>query len=667
MIINMRNYRALTPDEIDQLRRQGCSASSWDEILVADRFNAHYISQTQFSGPIRLGAFDEEFSLPGGIRKHAGIREAYLHNVEIGDNCLIENIKNYIANYRIGDHTLIENVDIILVDRDTSFGNNVEVSILNETGGREVPIHDRLSAHQAYMLGLYRHRPKLIENLKRIISRYTEENTSNMGSIGHHVQIVNTGYIKNMRIGDYCQIEGTGRLKNGTINSNQFDPVHIGHGVICDDFIISSGTSVEDGTTLTRCFVGQACHLGHHYSASDSLFFSNCQGENGEACAIFAGPFTVTHHKSTLLIAGMFSFMNAGSGSNQSNHMYKLGPIHQGALERGAKTSSDSYILWPARIGTFSLVMGRHVNHPDTSDLPFSYLIEEQNTTYLIPGVNLRSVGTIRDAQKWPKRDGRHDPHKLDQINYNLLSPYTIQKMMKGREILKELQKVSGETSETYAYQSAKIKNSSLRNGIRFYEIAIHKFLGNSVIKRLEEIHFKSDQEIRKRLLPDTSIGSGEWVDIAGLIAPKSEIERLIADIEEERITHVDQLHARFEEMHRNYYTYEWTWAYQKMLDFYGLDPLRITAADIARIIRQWKESVVGLDRMVYEDAKKEFSLSSMTGFGADGDPKAKRLDFEQVRGDFESNPFVQAVLRHIEEKSALGEELFERLKPLIA
>ena len=89
MIINMRNYRALTSDEIDQLRRQGCSASSWDEILVADRFNAHYISQTQFSGPIRLGAFDEEFSLPGGIRKHAGIREAYLHNVEIGDNCLI--------------------------------------------------------------------------------------------------------------------------------------------------------------------------------------------------------------------------------------------------------------------------------------------------------------------------------------------------------------------------------------------------------------------------------------------------------------------------------------------------------------------------------------------------------------------------------------------------
>ena len=36
--------------------------------------------------------------------------------------------------------------------------------------------------------------------------------------------------------------------------------------------------------------------------------------------------------------------------------MYKLGPIHQGILERGAKTSSDSYILWPSRIYQGKLV-----------------------------------------------------------------------------------------------------------------------------------------------------------------------------------------------------------------------------------------------------------------------------------------------------------------------
>ena len=660
------HYRLLTDAEIVQLERQLCQADSWKNIQVAENFTPDYVHYTRFSGEIRLGVYEESFALPGVMSKQAGLYRVTLHNVTVGDNCYIENVKNYIANYTIGEHTFIENVDIILVDRETSFGNGVEVSVLNETGGREVMIHDRLSAHEAYIMALYRHRPRLIERMKSIVQTYVRQRTSGRGQIGSHVTIVDAGYIKNVFVGDYCQIEGTDRLKNGSINSNEYDPVHIGCGVICYDFIISSGSGVEDGTMLSRCFVGQACHMGHNYSASDSLFFSNCQEENGEACAIFAGPFTVTHHKSTLLIAGMFSFMNAGSGSNQSNHMYKLGPIHQGALERGAKTTSDSYLLWPARIGAFSLVMGRHVKHPDTSNLPFSYLIEEKNTTYLAPGVNLRSVGTIRDAQKWPKRDKRKDPDRLDQINYNLLSPYTIQKMMTGRMILKDLSKVSGETSEIYSYQSAKIRNSALNKGIRFYEMAIHKFLGNSVIKRLENIHFDNDEEIRARLKPDTTVGTGEWVDVSGLIVPKSEIERLMQEIETGSLTCVDEMHRRFAEMHRNYYTYEWTWAYEKMLDFYQLDAARITAKDIVMIVKQWQQSVVDLDKMVYEDARKEFSLSSMTGFGADGSRKEQELDFEQVRGAFESNPFVTAVLEHIRVKTELGNELIDRLADLI-
>ena len=662
----MSNYRKLNEQEIQQLTANSCTADDWTNIEVAIGFKADNVHHTRFSGKVRLGVFEHELTLAGGMKKHSGLYHATLHNVTVGNNCCIENVKNYIANYEIGDYGFIENVDIILVDGCSKFGNGVEVSVLNETGGREVMIHDRLSAHEAYIMALYRHRPSLIEKMKAIVEKYADDCASSRGRIGKHVTIVDSGYIKNVKIGDYCKVEGAGRLKNGSLNSSQLAPIHIGYGVVCDDFIISSGSSVEDGTTLTRCFVGQACHLGHNYSASDSLFFSNCQEENGEACAIFAGPFTVTHHKSTLLIAGMFSFMNAGSGSNQSNHMYKLGPIHQGALERGAKTTSDSYILWPAKVGAFSLVMGRHVNNADTSNLPFSYLIEQQNTTYLVPGVNLRSVGTIRDAQKWPKRDKRTDSYRLDQINYNLLSPYTIQKMMKGCQILKDLRRVSGETSETYSYQSAKIKNSSLNKGIQLYETAIHKFLGNSLIKRLEEIKFQSDEEIRTRLLPDTEIGSGEWVDVSGLIAPKSEIEKLMVDIETGVLISLEQMHDRFEEMHRNYYTYEWTWAYEKILSYYHLNPEAVTAKDVIDIVKKWQEAVVGLDKMVYADAKKEFSLSAMTGFGADGTREERELDFEQVRGAFESNPFVTAVLQHIEVKTALGNELIERISSLV-
>lgn len=659
-------YRNLTPNEINQLQVQECIAEHWETILVSDDFTTDYIHGVTFSGEIRIGSTKGTFTLPGGINKHAGIRRATLHNVTIGDNCLIENIHSYIANYTIGDCTIIENVDNIIVDCFSTFGNGTEVAVLNETGGREVIITDKLSAHTAYIMALYRHRPKLIAVLREIADYYSHKHASSTGSIGKNVIIRNCGTLKNVRVGDSASICGAMRLSNGSINSNADAPVIIGHGVIADDFIISSGSHVDEGAMLSRCFVGQSCTLGHNYSAGDSLFFSNCQGENGEACAIFAGPFTVTHHKSTLLIAGMFSFMNAGSGSNQSNHMYKLGPIHQGTLERGAKTTSDSYILWPARVGAFSLVMGRHTSHSDTSNLPFSYLIEDKNTTYLVPGVNLRSVGTVRDAQKWPKRDNRKDPNKLDFINYNLLSPYTVQKMMRGLQILRNLQDASGQLSDIYSFHSTKIRNSSLMKGIKFYQIAICKFLGNSVIKRLEGMHFENNEQIRARLRPDTSIGSGEWVDIAGLIAPKSEIDALLNSIEAGQINRLKTINAEFKRMHSNYYTYEWTWAYDKLRDFFGLDPESITAIDIKNIVEQWKDAVISLDKMVYEDAKKEFSLASMTGFGADGTRIDKQLDFEQVRGDFESNAFVRATLQHIEIKRALGDELITRIKHLI-
>ena len=656
-------YRPLTPEEIDLLVGYGCRAEDWSMVETSDPESLKYIRNVRFSGKVRFGKFEAHFILPGGLYKHTGIRNATLHNVTVGDNSLVENVTDYIANYDIGHDAYIENVDLIFTDGPCSFGNGVEVSVLNETGGREVKIYDRLSAQIAYVLAMYRHRPGLINRLNEQIEAYAREHSAERGTIGNHVTIRNTCIINGVRIGDGARISGASRLQNGSVNSNMVAPVTIGYGVIADDFIICSGSKVEDNTTLTRCFVGQCCTLGHAYSASDSLFFSNCQGENGEACSIFAGPFTVTHHKSTLLIAGKFSFMNAGSGSNQSNHMYKLGPIHQGILERGAKTASDSYILWPSRIGAFSLVMGRHVTHSDTTNLPFSYLIEQQNNTYLVPGVNLRSVGTVRDAQKWPKRDARKDPDRLDCINYNLLSPFTIQKMFKGVQLLKNLLYSSGELSDIYSYHSTKIRNSSLRNGLRYYKTAITKFLGNSIIKKLEHLPAgASDDEIRAALMPTAKAGTGYWVDLSGLIAPKDEVNAVLDRMEAGTLS-LEALSDAFHDMHAHYYEYEWTWAYDKYADFFGCPLETITAQQVADIVRKWEDAVIGLDKELYEDARKEFNLASMTGFGADGSREEKEQDFSEVRGDFESNAFVTAVLEHIRVKKALGDELLERLK----
>ena len=653
----------LTAEQIAVLEAQSCRCENWSEVTVAEDFNPKYVRNVNFSGQVRLGSFNKIFTLAGGIRKHSGIYHATLHNVIVGDDCMVEHIRNYIANYIIGDGSYIENVTDLITYGETSFGNGTKVSVLNETGGREVAIHEHLSSHEAYITALYRHDQKLIDSINELVSKYVESSKSTFGVIGKNVEILDAMHIVNVKIGDSAKIKGASRLRNGSIVSCEEAPVNIGMNVIADDFIVESGSSITDGVTLTRCFVGQACFLGHGYSASDSLFFSNCQGENGEACALFAGPYTVTHHKSTLLIAGMFSFMNAGSGSNQSNHMYKLGPIHQGIFERGAKTTSDSYVLYPAKIGAFSLVMGRHVNNPDTSNLPFSYLIEQQGVTYIIPGVNLKSVGTVRDVRKWPSRDRRKDPHRLDHINFNHLSPFTVQKMFDGMKILEMLKEASGNRADNYYYKKSIIRNASLHKGLKYYQTGIIKFLGNSFITRIQDADVSSDEGLRRALRRDNPVGAGHWLDISGLICPASEIEKLCDDLTEGKVRDIVELGSRFGQIASGYYSYEWTWAYDAIEKFWGYDLANITRSQAIDLISQWKNAVISLDKLIYDDAGKEFELTSMTGFGVDGDKVRRDADFTAVRGGgFNENPFVLEVLDHMRRKGELGDRMIARL-----
>jgi hypothetical protein len=198
-----------------------------------------------------------------------------------------------------------------------------------------------------------------------------------------------------------------------------------------------------------------------------------------------------------------------------------------------------------------------------------------------------------------------------------------------------------------------------MEKGISLYTMAINKFLGNSVISRLEKVEGKLEH-----FRPASEDGTGDWVDLCGLIAPKKLLIPLLDRIQNGEISTLEEVNFELSALHQNYYDLEWQWAYRIMLDFYGIDEdSEITSALLSDIIRKWKESVIGLDHMLWEDARKEFSLSARTGFGFDGqDSTVQTLDFSEVRGQFESNPFVMAVEEHIRTKSALAEKWLKKM-----
>ena len=637
--------RKLSADEISALVAGGSTAASWDDVEVSDGFDPSRVRRCNFSGKVRIGALDGSFTLEGGMVQPCGLYDASFHDVNIGHGCLIRNVRRHIACYDIGDGTLIDGVGLIAMSGPGSFGNGVEVSVLDESGTCSVKICDAMSSHQAYIAVLYRHRPALRKKLDELACRHAAELRSGRGSIGRDCRITDCGDILDVRAGDGVRMDGASLLCNGTLAGKPESPVFIGRGVICRDFIISGGSEISDGATLTRCFVGQACRIGRGFSACDSLFFSNFHGEQGEACSVFAGPFTVTHHKSTLLIAGMFSFMNAGSGSNQSNHMYRLGPLHWGTMERGTKTCSDSYILWPARVGAFSIVSGRHYGHPDSSGLPFSYLIGEGGRSVLVPGVVLKNAGTRRDAIKWPARDARSGPVFLDHVNSAVLSPYTVGKILKGIKTLEALRDSGGE-SGVYSWNGMEIGRSSLEKGLDYYKMAVDRYFGDVIVSRLcdENGHpsFRDEAGMRALLHADTGTGRGEWLDLGGLIAPESEVEALMSGIESGKYDTLSCIAAGFRTMAENYRGYELNWVLQHA------GPLD-TFDDAARVIESWKHAVETLGTLIGADAGKDSELAcSIAPAGGNESPGGEFMAAlsAEVRSKSETADRVLRILR---------------------
>ena len=88
----MNAYRPLSVREIAVLQQQGCRADDWSHIQVKDGFTPEAVEQVRFYGPVRLGVFHWTLEPEPGIHRPSGIRQAELHDVTVGDDCLIEQV-----------------------------------------------------------------------------------------------------------------------------------------------------------------------------------------------------------------------------------------------------------------------------------------------------------------------------------------------------------------------------------------------------------------------------------------------------------------------------------------------------------------------------------------------------------------------------------------------
>lgn len=469
--------RHLTPEEVSRLEQQGCSSDNWESVTISPLTDLSNIRNAHFGG-----------------------------RVSIGEGAVIRNVPGGIFNCTVCRDARIENVARIEFETEAPCGVGIAVACLDETGSRPVRAYPGLSAQVATLMTRC---PNWLE--ERLLPGLQEFLDLRMPphAIGEGAVVRDCGRLLNVSVGREVTVEGARSLVNGCIINNAAPGrpmAYVGSGVDAENFIIEDG-KVASGCIVRNCYVGQGAELEKGFTAHDSLFFANCSFENGEACAVLAGPYTVSMHKASLMIGCQTAFMNAGSATNQSNHMYKLGPVHWGVLERGVKTASGAYLMLGAKIGAFSMVMGLHKTHPDSSAFPFSYLFgDERGATVVVPGAMLRSCGLLRDEKKWPTRD-RRLKRKLpmhDRITFNVLNPFTVDKMLTAIDTITELLSHPADDDLYLRHKGMKFTRAALERAKYLYTLAIYKYLSMTL----------PDGEF-----PANDNGPlGEWVDVGGQV-----------------------------------------------------------------------------------------------------------------------------------------------------
>ena len=566
----MATFRTLTAEEISSLEKLGNTAEEWSRIRVSEDFQPSQLLQCRLDGEVEIAS---------GVRM----------------------MRSRVCNYRIGEGSVIEGVTSLECRHRSSFGNGVGVATMNECGGRTVKIFDTMSAQVAYVMAVYRHRPQTIAALEHMIDAYTESRSSELGEVGRDCRIAGARFIREVRMGDRVQIDGASALENATLCND----VTIGVDVKAYDLIAAEGALIGNGTIVERCFVGESCILDKGFTAAESLFFANSHCENGEAASIFAGPYTVSHHKSSLLIAG--------SGSNQSNHLFKSGAVHQSVHLRGCKFASSAYIMSPALEGAFTMIMGHHSYHHDTSAFPYSYLIEKEGRSHLMPGANLTSYGAVRDVEKWPARDRRKV--RRDVIDFEEYNPYVMGAMLDAVNILHTLQEQDPDV-EVYTYNKTLIRAASLQRGLKLYNKAIVAALGAMLDRGESNPRYD---------------GSGRWIDAAGQYMTRRAMEQILDEVDDGRLTDLAAIDNRFRVFDVHYDDYAHSWAVSVYAAMLGHMP---DIDELNEAIQAGRNAHAAMRRTTDADRDRDCSLDMAVSYGLDCDNEEdRRRDYYAVRG----------------------------------
>ncbi len=453
--INGLLLRDISREEIAVMESQGCQAENWTNVRVAEDFNPFRVRRTSLSGYCVLGRFDADLDVIPGASVNTGVYDSRLHNCQIGNNCLVEQVR-FASSVVVERDVVLFDIGTIRCTGPTRCGCGIDIAVGLETGGREVPLWAEMRVSDAAAITRDRHDTEGLAGLHVEMESYNERVSGDFVWVQRGARIIHTGLIENSFIGPYANIDRGEQIRNVTMYSSEKEPCFVGGGATVIDAILQWGVTVGGTAMVKRSALLEHSAVDNNGMVEESIIGPNTHVEKGEITASLVGPFVGFHHQSLLIAAywpegkGNVGY-GAMVGSNHTSRapdqevwpgegvFYGLGC----SIRFPANYSESPYSVISAGVNTLPQKVSFPFSLISTPALPVESTVVPRAFNELTPAWTLyqNAYGMVRTELKFKKRD----QSKRHAISYHVLRPSTIvliQDALRRLESVKEIKEI---------------------------------------------------------------------------------------------------------------------------------------------------------------------------------------------------------------------------------
>ncbi len=668
-------WRHLRADEVELLVKNNNAASSWDEILVTDPFDAGQIKNSRFFGLVRIGSLRNVILQHHDLRLPAGITNSLIISCDIGHDVAIHDV-HYLAHYIIGDCNILFNIDEMHTTDHAKFGNGILkdgepeqvrtwLDLMNESGARRVLPFNGMIAADAYLWAKYVDDAALQSALITITQKSLDSRRGYYGTTGDHCVIKNSRILKDVKIGSHAYIKGANKLKNLTINSSQAGRTQIGEGVELVNGIIGYGCRIFYGCKAVKFVLGNNSNLKYGARLINSLLGDNSTISCCEVLSNLIFPAHEQHHNNSFLVASVvMGQSNVAAGATIGSNHNSRANDNEIQAGRGFWPGLCTSLKHSCRFASYVLLA--KADYPYEMDIPLPFSLVNNNVSKdqleIMPAYwwMYNMYALARNAWKYKQRDTRTRP--VQHIEFETLAPDTVEEIISAIDLLQKygvgITKMQGIAKETQGIASlqgeivgpltipAGIWENSRRpvrinkpaEAYKAYNDMLHFYAVTNLMHWLEDHPETGFDEMSAALKGERQ---REWVNMGGQLMRKQDVNELRVAIGHGEITNWNDIHGYYDNSWENYPLHKQQHAFAVLcliLDTDSPDVMQwLESLNKAAEIKQFICDQVFLSRK--KDHDNPFRQATCRN----------HKEMQAAIGNIEDNPFIQQVREETE------------------